>query len=156
MNSFFGCQFNYCPLVWMFHSRKNNTKINNVHERQLRLIYSNKRSPYEELLEKNGSVSFHQRNIQVLATEMYKVKNDLPPKIFSDLFCQREMNPHNLKNQHDFEKPFVRTVYHGSETISHFGPKIWDILPESIKIANSLNSFKKLIKKWVPQTCPCK
>ena len=33
MNSFFDSQFNYCPLVWMCHSRKNNTKINNLQER---------------------------------------------------------------------------------------------------------------------------
>ena len=56
----------------MFHSRKNNTKINNVHEKCLGLIYSDKRSS----LEKNGSVSTHHRNTHVLATEMYKVKND--------------------------------------------------------------------------------
>ena len=28
MNSFFTSQFNYCPLVWMFHSRTMNNKIN--------------------------------------------------------------------------------------------------------------------------------
>ena len=26
-NSFFAQQFNYCPLIWMFHSRSNNSKI---------------------------------------------------------------------------------------------------------------------------------
>ena len=29
-------------------------------------------------------------------------------------------------------------------------------IPASIKEANLLNSFKKLIKKWVPQTYPCR
>ena len=48
----------------MCHSLKNNTKINNVHKRCLQLIFSDERSPYEELLEKNGSVSIHHRNIQ--------------------------------------------------------------------------------------------
>ena len=43
----------------------NNTKINNLHERLLRLIYSEKKSSYEKLLGKNGSVSFHHRNIQL-------------------------------------------------------------------------------------------
>ena len=63
INSFFDSQFNYCPLLWMFHCRKNNTKINNMHERCLQLIYSDKRPSYEELLEKNGSVSIHHKNI---------------------------------------------------------------------------------------------
>ena len=27
MKTFFGSQFGYCPLIWMFHSRKVNTKL---------------------------------------------------------------------------------------------------------------------------------
>ena len=45
MNSFFNAQFNYCLLVWMLHSGKNN-KIKHLHERCLRLIYSDKKSSY--------------------------------------------------------------------------------------------------------------
>ena len=90
---FIDSQFSYCPLVWIFHSRKNNIKINNIHERCLWLIYGDKRSSYEELFEKNVSVSVHHRNNQVLATEMYRVKSDLSPKIFSGLSCQTEKNP---------------------------------------------------------------
>ena len=40
MNSFFNSQFNYCPLVWMFHSRSINNKINRLHERVLRIVYN--------------------------------------------------------------------------------------------------------------------
>ena len=63
MNSFFDSQFNYCPLVWMCHSHRSNTKINNLYERCHRLIYSDKKSSYEELLGKDGSVSIHHKNI---------------------------------------------------------------------------------------------
>lgn len=59
----------------MRYSRKNNTKINNFHERRLRPIYCDKRSSYEELLQKDGSVSIPLKNIQELATEMFKVEN---------------------------------------------------------------------------------
>ena len=59
MNSFFNAQFNYCPLIWMLHSRKNNNKIKHLHERCLRLIYSDKKLSYENLLEKDNSVSRH-------------------------------------------------------------------------------------------------
>ena len=38
MNAFIFGQFGYCPLVWMFHSRKLNNHINNIHERALRLF----------------------------------------------------------------------------------------------------------------------
>ena len=97
MNSFFDYHFNYCSLIWMCHSRKNNTKIKNLHERYLRLIYSDKKSSYEKLLEKDGSASILYRNIQVLATEMYKLKSRYTPKIFSDFFNQREIRPYNLR-----------------------------------------------------------
>ena len=39
MKSFILSQFNYCPLVWMFHSRECNNRINRIHERALRIAY---------------------------------------------------------------------------------------------------------------------
>ena len=72
MNSFFRSQFNYCPLIWMCHSRTNNRKINRLHERCLRIIYG-KQSSFIKLLEKDNFVSIHQRNLQILAIEMFKV-----------------------------------------------------------------------------------
>ena len=36
LNTFIESQFSYCPLIWMFHSRKLNHKINHIHERALR------------------------------------------------------------------------------------------------------------------------
>ena len=40
MKTFFESQFKYCPLTWMFHSRKLNNKINSLQERALRLVYN--------------------------------------------------------------------------------------------------------------------
>ena len=65
MNAFFKSQFSYCPLVWMCHSRSNNSKINRLNERWLRIIYTDKQSLFEMLLEKDGSVSDHNRNLQL-------------------------------------------------------------------------------------------
>ena len=59
MNAFFKSQFSYFPLVWMCHSHANNGKINRLHERCLRIIYSDKQSLFETLLEKDGSVFVH-------------------------------------------------------------------------------------------------
>ena len=79
MNSYFRLQFNYCPLIWMCHSRTNNRKINRLHERCLRIIYNDKQSSFIKLFEKDNSVSIHQRNLQILAIEMFKVSNGLSP-----------------------------------------------------------------------------
>ena len=82
MNSFFNSQFSYCPLIWMFHSRIMNNKINRLHERCICLIYGDKTSSFEELLEQDKSVSIHTRNLQMLATEMFKVYRSMSPPIF--------------------------------------------------------------------------
>ena len=42
--------FGYCPLTWMFHRRKANSKINHIHERALRILYKNNTLSFEELL----------------------------------------------------------------------------------------------------------
>ena len=40
IKAFIESQFNYCPLIWMFYSRTLNNKINRLHERVLRIFYS--------------------------------------------------------------------------------------------------------------------
>ena len=67
VNSFFNSQFSYCPLVWMFHSRIINNKINCLHERCLCLQYGDKLSYFENLLEQDKFVTIHTRNLQILA-----------------------------------------------------------------------------------------
>ena len=57
MNWFFTSQFNYCPLVWMCHNRTINNKINRLHERCLRIVYSDDKSSFQELLDKDKSVT---------------------------------------------------------------------------------------------------
>ena len=69
MKAFIESQFNYFSLIWMFHSRTMNIKMNRILEKALRLVYSNYSSNYNELLKKGGSFSIHERNIQTLAIE---------------------------------------------------------------------------------------
>ena len=72
MKAFIESQFNYCPLIWMFHSRTMNGKIDRIHERALRLVYSDYVSSFDKLLKKARSFSIHHKNIQSLAIEIYK------------------------------------------------------------------------------------
>ena len=86
MNSFFNSQFSYSPLIWMFHSRIMNNKISRLHESCMRLIYGDKTSSFEELLDQEKSVLIQTRNLQMLATEMFKVYQGMSPPIFNELF----------------------------------------------------------------------
>ena len=156
LNAFILSQFSYCPLVCMNHSRYVNNKINRIHARTLRIIYNDRTSSFEELLEKDNSDTIHHRNLKILATEMFKVKNDLAPSIFNNIFERQNMQKYNLRNVSDFKSKTAKTVQYGTETISFLGPKIWDLVPSELKNLSNISMFKEKIKKWRIQDCPCR
>ena len=130
----------------MCHSRSMNSRINHLHETCLRIIYSDKSSSFEELLQKDESVTIHVKNIQKLATEMFKVFKNLSPPVVADLFEVRQNN-YNLKHRSYFSIPNVKFVYHGSESLSNLWPRIWNLVPDALlKELDDINSFKTDIK----------
>ena len=155
MRAFIDSQFGYCPLIWMFHSRKLNTKINRLHERAFKIVYKDKSLTYDELLEKDNSFTCHEKNLQKLAIEMYKVINNLSPTFMRSIFPESN-NPYNLRNNNPFHTSNVHSVYKGTETVSFRGPKTWALVPDEIKNCRSLPEFKKRIKKWKPVGCTCR
>ena len=62
MNAFILSQFSYCPLTWMFHSRKLNHRINEIHERALRIVYNDHQCTFKELFERYNSFTIHEKN----------------------------------------------------------------------------------------------
>ena len=102
--------------------------INRLHEKCMRLIYGDKTSSFEELLDQDKSVSIHTRNLQMLAREMFKVYRGMSPPIISELFRRRDIS-YNLRSNSNFAVPNVKSVFHRSESITYLGPKIWDIVP---------------------------
>ena len=73
IKSFFKSQFAYCPLVWMLYNRSLNKRINKLHESALRILYKDEISIFEQLLAKDELVTMHDRNMQKLAIEIYKI-----------------------------------------------------------------------------------
>ena len=155
MNDFFKAQLSYCPLVWMCHSRSMNNKVNRIHERYLRIIYSDKTSFFAVLLVKDGSVTIHTRNLQALATEMFNVHKNMSTELMQGLFCVRQTH-YNLRNPHHFAIPSTNSVYHGSESISNLWPRIWNLVLDRLKALNSISSFQNEIERWQPEFCTCR
>ena len=123
MKPFITSQFGYCPLVWMFRSRNLNNQINNIHERALRITYKDYNSTFQDLLEKDNSVTVYQRNLQVQATEIFKTKNGYNPPLMNEIF--RFIEPScNLRNSNSLQRTNVKTVKYRIETLSWLGPKI--------------------------------
>ena len=83
----------------MFPSRIMNEKINCIHERALRLVYSDHVSSFDELLKNDRSFFIHYRNIQSLAIEIYKFLHGLSPSIMKDVFHLNTNIPYNLRSR---------------------------------------------------------
>ena len=135
-------QFNYFPLTWICHSRAKNNKINSLQERCLWIVYQDKASTFEQLLEKDSSVSLHTRNLRFLALEMFKVVKGLAPTIINDLLPLKETNNCNLRSKLFFKTPRNETVRNGFESISYLGPKNWEMLPSEMRECETLFESK--------------
>ena len=145
LNAFITSQFSYAPVVWMFHNRKLNNDINQIHERALRIIYQNHNSTFEELLAKDDSFKIHDRNLHRLLIEIFKVKIKLTPKIMNEVFDLIE-SPYPLRNELRFKSGNIRTVRYGTETAALVGSRIWSYMPSELKESTSLDEFRLKIK----------
>ena len=151
MKAFITSRFSYCSLIWMLHSRTLNNRINNIHERALRLTYKDNKSSFKQLLEKDHSVTVHQKNLQVLVTEIFKVKNNLAPDIMKDEFELKEPS-YNLRSESNhFTHRNIKTTYCVLLSIKHLAPQIWELIPQSIRKCKALNEFKTKIKGTLMQ-----
>ena len=155
IKSFVDSQFSYCPLVWMLCSRTLNNKFNKHQERSLRILYNDDISTFTQLLEKDNSITVHDRNIKLLAKEMFKVHNNILPNALGDLVTKRIMI-YDLRNPSTYLRDKSSTTSYGTESLRILGPKIWDLLPSDIKSADNLQSFQTKIKNWNCENCPCR
>ena len=142
MKAFVSSQFSYCPLIWMFHSRKMKLRINSIHKRALKLVYQNSHDlTFRESLAKNKSNSVHQINLHLLATEIFKSIIGVSLELMNDIFHFVE-RPCNSRSDYTLKRKWDHTVYHYSESLSFLAPRLWDLLPNWIKNSASLKEFK--------------
>ena len=113
MKAFITSWFNYCPLIWIFHSRQLSNQIKKINEKALTLVHTDNILTFNELLELYNSVTINQLNLQILATEIVKVKNNLTPDITTEIFEIKE--PHyNLRSKTShFQRENVKSTHYG-------------------------------------------
>lgn len=130
--------------MWTCHSRTNNSKVNRLQESCLQIIYSDKQSLSEELLEKEGFAFIHTRNLQILVIEIYKARKGLSRPAITEIF---EVNE-RIEIWHitpNFFVSVVNTLYHQIENIN--------VLPDKLKNRNSLQMFELAIKSCKSGNC---
>ena len=116
----------------MFSSRKTNTLITRIHERPIRIVSGDNESNFENLLQKNKEITIHQRNLQVLMTELFKIINGYVPPIMDNFFIFRE-NTYNLRNFQIILNENKTKKRYGLEAIIYRTPLLWaNLLDEYI------------------------
>lgn len=126
-----------------------NGKISTFHEHCLQIIYHKKQSSFEELLQKDNSVSIQHINLQSLANVLYTI-------FMQELIMPNKEHPCNLRHLHQFTKSSVNTVYHSTKRKYFLEPMIWEVLPDSFKKMKSVEDFKRAIKIWKQENCLCR
>ena len=96
----------------MVNSRKQNLHINCIHERALRVVYKDHSSSFDELLEKDSSCKIHERNLQKVVIEIYKMKMNLAPEIIREVFEIVE-RPYAFRNKLKLKSRKVHSVWYG-------------------------------------------
>ena len=88
------------------------------------IVYKDYVSAFAQLLEKDSSVSIHIRNLQVLATENVKARNNLSPPIIQNILRATEP-AYCLRRDTVFESRRMQTQRYGIDSLTYLGLKIW-------------------------------
>ena len=132
MKTFAESPFGYCPLTWMFHSRKVNSKINHLQVRSSRIFYNDHVNSFEDLLKKGNSFKNKHENIQSLARELFKVEKGIPKPILCDIFP--------LRSHTDFSVSCLNVTHFCWNSLRYC--KVWNIVPLELKDQRDVEIFK--------------
>ena len=101
-------------------------------------------------------MTVHHKNVQVLVTQTFKVKNSLASDIIKDGFELKELL-HNLRSEsNQFTSRIVKTTDYGLSSIKYLASQIWELVQESVRKCKTLNELKTKIKSSYPDHCPCR
>ena len=138
----------------MFCHKQDYLKIAKIQYKALKIVYNSNES-YEELLLRNNEVSIHQKQLRILATEVFKSLADLNPDFMKSYFTIKEI-PYCLRNGNFLKIPSARSTRYGTNSILFRACLVWNKLPLSVKQSQSLIEFKSKIKVFKKINCSCK
>ena len=153
-NSFIASNFNYCPLVWSFSSKKCINMIEKINERALRFVLNDSTSSYDDLLTKAKKDSFKLYRNKLVAQQVYKSLHKISPPYLCNLFETKSIN-YSLRDDNRVVQPKVCTVNFGLLSVLYHGSKIWNVLPVDVKSSLSFIDFKRKLKLLKTPLCKC-
>ena len=89
-------------------------------------------------MELDDSVTIHQRNFQILAAGIFKIKNDLVPEIMTEYFEIKELHYNFCFEASHFNREIIKSTHYGIQSVQDLGQNTWDLVPENNRKYNSL------------------
>ena len=94
------------------------------------------------------------RNLRVLMLEVFKSLHHLNSEFMWDMFVQNT-SCYNLRSGRNLTLPPTKTHKFGISSLCFRGSLTWNSLPASFESADSIQFFKRNIKKWNGESCNC-
>ena len=147
-------EFVYCSTVWHFCGLVETHKIEKIHQRALRFIYSDYTTPYHPLIASHNLTTIYGKRVRAICCKLYKTNNNLNPEYMHDIFESRPSN-YPTRKPYDMYVPKANQISFGYNSLRIEGPKLWNLLPEDIKNASDIITFKKKLDSFDFPFCNC-
>ena len=83
------CQFNFCPLLWLFSTRAVNYYITRLHERKLIALLNDETSTFNDMLSESNDTTIHIENIPKLMIEFYEYLYGLSTPVMEEVYTKK-------------------------------------------------------------------
>ena len=139
----------------MFCIKTSNNLIDKAHKRALRVVYNSYDKSLEEILQIDGGVTIHQRNLRTLMIEVYNSINKLNPEFMLDIFHIKDIS-YLLRKNTNLILPQTNTKKCDTNAVLFRTCYIWNNLSNHVKTVSNLSEFKYKIKAIQNKQCGCK
>ncbi len=89
---------------------------------------------------------------KAIICEVYKCLHGLGPHYMREIFQSTGVDS---RKGIQFVQPRVNSTYFGLHSLRYRGPKLWNALPKSTKMADSETSLKTMLAKYEGAPCRC-
>ena len=150
-NSYILPSFDYCCNVWGNSKQVYVKKILTLQKRAARIILSKPfKTPSKEMFKTLNWLTFENRCKYHTAIIVYKALNDLTPSYIKDIVKISTNEKYNLRSTSRQDIAHVRynTLYK-KQSFTFYSIHVWNILPQCIRKASTVNTFKRNCKKFL-------
>ncbi len=148
-------QFGYCPVIWMFHGKSVNDKLNRIQKRALTAVYNDFHSTIVQLLAKGNHSRIHDLNLKFLIVKVFQCVKGTSPSLLNGMF-ERKYNCRTLRINNLLRLPNkCSTQTYGTHSFQYRGSATWNSLPDMIKDSDSSSVLKSKLESFSIR-CSCK